>query len=336
MLVSRHSVLKRFWYPVIPLTELHREPKRFVLLGSPLVLWLNGSGQPACVEDRCCHRTARLSQGCVVEGALQCPYHGWQFNGSGACVRVPQLSPEQGIPSSYRVQSYACQEQYGYVWVSLSPEPLTGIPELPEARDPAYRLIPEFYETWRVSGLRLMENEFDNAHPHFVHANSFGDQHNPVPPERPVIGQTEFTFETLMSMSVLNPELQQKNLGIHADKTTRHAHSIWYLPFARKTKITYPSGVIHILFTVATPIDDQHSQIVQFVLRNDTEYDAPAANVIAFDRQVTLEDKQVLETTDPDTPLDIHQEEHLFTDKPGILMRRKLAALFQKAEEGSL
>ncbi|MEN9222652.1 MAG: hypothetical protein Q6M04_09475 [Thermostichus sp. BF3_bins_97] len=91
--------------------------------------------------------------------------------------------------------------------------------------------------------------------------------------------------------------------------------------------------MIHILFTVATPIDDEHSQMVQFVLRNDTEAEAPAANVIAFDRQVTLEDKRVLETTNPDTPLDMTQEEHLFTDKPGILMRRKLAALFKKAGE---
>ncbi len=50
-----------------------------------------------------------------------------------------------------------------------------------------------------------MENEFDNAHPHFVHANSFGDQHNPVPPERPVIAQTEFTYYLQSTQTHLLP-----------------------------------------------------------------------------------------------------------------------------------
>ncbi len=65
MLVSQHPLLRRFWYPVILVEALQSGPKRFVLLGSPLVLWLDGVGQPAYVEDRCCHRTAQLSQGCV-------------------------------------------------------------------------------------------------------------------------------------------------------------------------------------------------------------------------------------------------------------------------------
>ncbi|MEN9222651.1 MAG: Rieske 2Fe-2S domain-containing protein [Thermostichus sp. BF3_bins_97] len=61
-------------------------------MGSPLVLWWDEAGQPVCVEDRCCHRTARLSQGCVVAGAIQCPYHGWQFDGRGVCVKVPRAA----------------------------------------------------------------------------------------------------------------------------------------------------------------------------------------------------------------------------------------------------
>jgi len=52
-------------------------------------------------------------------------------------------------------------------------------------------------------------------------------------------------------------------------------------------------------------------------------------SIIAFDRQVTLEDQWVLESTDYDVPLDIKAEQHMFTDKPGIVMRRKLAALLK-------
>ena len=44
---------------------------------------------------------------------------------------------------------------------------------------------------------------------------------------------------------------------------------------------------------------------------------------------MTLEDQRVLESTDYDVPLDIKAEQHMFTDKPSIVMRRKLAALLK-------
>ncbi len=56
---------------------------------------------------------------------------------------------------------------------------------------------------------------------------------------------------------------------------------------------------------------------------------AKAADIVAFDRQVTQEDKLVLETTDYDTPLDINAEQHMPSDQPSIIMRRKLAALLK-------
>ena len=65
----------------------------------------------------------------------------------------------------------------------------------------------------------------------------------------------------------------------------------------------------------------------QWVYRNDREEDAPAEKVIAFDRAVTLEDKRVLETTTWDVPLDMAEELHMPSDRPGIEMRRRLAAL---------
>ncbi|MDB5533657.1 MAG: Phenylpropionate dioxygenase (Rieske 2Fe-2S family) protein, partial [Hyphomicrobiales bacterium] len=46
----------------------------------------------------------------------------------------------------------------------------------------------------------------------------------------------------------------------------------------------------------------------------------------AFDRRVTLEDKLILESTDPDVPLDASEddEEHMASDRPGLLMRKKI------------
>jgi phenylpropionate dioxygenase-like ring-hydroxylating dioxygenase large terminal subunit len=329
MLVTQEPILQRFWYAVMPMHLLSREkPQPFELLGQKIALWLDGEGKPAVVRDRCCHRSAQLSKGVIIDGCLRCPYHGWSFDSHGVCVQVPQLENSSRIPASYKVQAYACAERYGYVWVCLDDTPLTPIPAIPEADDPTLRLIPQFYETWQCSGLRVMENSFDNAHFSFVHAASFGNQEQPAPASSS-IQPLEFGLQVKAEVPVVNPPAQQKNLQLAEAMTTRYVESIWYMPFCRTLKITYPNGLMHLIFTAATPISDRASQIIQFCIRNDTEADAKAADIIAFDRQVTEEDRIVLESTDFDTPLEKQLEQHMPSDQPGIIMRHKLAALLK-------
>ncbi len=331
MLVTQQSVFRRFWYPVIPLQRLIAGPQPFELLGEPLVIWLDNEGKPAAVRDRCCHRTAKLSLGKVDQGRICCPYHGWEFDASGACVRVPQLKEGCAIPANYRVDAYRCVERYGYVWLCLD-EPLMEIPELPEANDSGYRLIPEFYEPWQCAGLRVMENELDLAHPTFVHTKTFGSEDHPTPDEMEIT-ETDWGIHVFGKLGVVNPELQQKNLQMDEVQTLRTLAMDWFMPFTIKLKITYPNGLEHIVVNTMTPVSDRTSQMVQFCLRNDTEADTPAQDVIAFDRAVTLEDKRILESTDYDVPLMLSREEHLFTDRPGIMIRKRVAALLKAYDE---
>lgn len=71
--------------------------------------------------------------------------------------------------------------------------------------------------------------------------------------------------------------------------------------------------------------DNQRTHRCQFVYRNDTEADAPGADVAAFDRRVAAEDRRFLESTGPDYPLDLHAEAHMYLDRPGIMMRQILS-----------
>jgi phenylpropionate dioxygenase-like ring-hydroxylating dioxygenase large terminal subunit len=312
----------------LPLDHLADGPQPFTLLGQPLVLWLTEDGAPAALADQCCHRSAQLSRGVVKDGCVRCPYHGWSYDAAGTCVNVPQLDPDATIPKTYRVPSFRCQERYGYVWVCLDPAPLQSIPAIPEADAVENRLIPQFYEPWQVSGLRLMENSFDNAHFSIVHAESFGNQAAPQPAKFEIV-PLEMGLKVYATVPVVNPPSQQKNLGIPDTMTVRHVESTWYVPFSRTLKITYPNGLMHLILTAATPINDQTSQVVQFCIRNDTEEQARAEDINAFDRQVTNEDKYVLESTTYDTPLDLAAEQHMPSDQPGIIMRRQLSALIQ-------
>jgi len=97
---------------------------------------------------------------------------------------------------------------------------LLPIPSVPETEDPANRIIPQCYDLWKCSGLRIMENSFDNAHFSFVHAAFFGsiEQPKPAPSE---ITLLDFGLVIKSEVPVINPHAQQKNLGMTEAYTTR-------------------------------------------------------------------------------------------------------------------
>jgi phenylpropionate dioxygenase-like ring-hydroxylating dioxygenase large terminal subunit len=332
MLVTRQPTLRRFWYPVIPVSHLEGGPKPFTLLAERIVVWKDGEGQLSALEDRCCHRTAALSRGYYDGGMLVCGYHGWTYDRHGKCVRIPQLARD-GAPEAARVRSYRAQERYGYAWVCLDEAPLLGIPEIEEWDDPAFRRIPQFYEVWRCAGLRLMENSFDNAHVNFVHRGTFGDPAD-AGETRAELFEEPWGFRTKTVFPVKQTELAARANRIAGAKTERRIEGSWWIPFVRRARMTYPTGLVHIIVTAATPMDDAHSQIVQFCLRSDREEDVPAADAIAFDRKITEEDRYILETTDPDVPLaEPARERNMASDKLGILMRKRLLAMLREHGE---
>jgi phenylpropionate dioxygenase-like ring-hydroxylating dioxygenase large terminal subunit len=326
MLTVRQPVLRRFWYPVMPVARVHDGPQPFTLLGERIVLWKSADGRYAAMADRCPHRSSALSRGWVDGNALVCPYHGWSYDSAGACVRIPQRPDSNGLRGTV-VKSFPCQERYGHLWVALE-EPLAPIPDWSEEGDPDYRRIDQFYERWSCAPFRLMENSFDNAHIHFVHRGTFGDINDPNPP-LPATERFDYGFVARSDVPVYNNELQKKNLRDDSPFTVRHTTATWYLPFLRRLHIRYPSGLDHIIVTAATPIADDACQVVQFCFRNDTEHEALAADIIAFDRRVTEEDRAILEGTDFDVPLDMNSgaERHMPSDQPGLLMRRMLLDL---------
>ncbi len=332
MLVTKQSLLRRFWYPVMPVAHLTDGPKPFRLLGVDIVLWMTADGTPAAIADRCCHRTAKLSRGYCEAGRIVCGYHGWQYDRSGAVVRVPQVGEGRDHRSAMRTPAFNAAERYGYVWVALG-DPLFAIPEFEEAASPSYRKIDQFYDVWQCAGLRLMENSFDMAHIAFVHRDTFGDAGSPKPAAF-TITKTADGFVMESEVPVVNRDLQKEVLGISDDTTVRSSQAIWYIPFLRKTRIKYPTGLVHSIVTAATPIDDARSQIVQFCFRNDTESETSTADVIRFDNAVVEEDKYILEGTDYDVPLDYRGiEASMASDRPGLLIREMLRDLLAAHDE---
>ena len=104
------------WYPVTFLQDLPRDrPTGFTLYDEPLVLFFDGDQTLSCLRDKCPHRAARLSDGQIVDGRLDCLYHGWQFGAEGKCLHIPQLPDGTSIPERACARPYPVVERQGMV-----------------------------------------------------------------------------------------------------------------------------------------------------------------------------------------------------------------------------
>ena len=329
MLVTQQNVFRKFWHAVMPLSMLQGgQPQPFTLMGEAIVLFLDAQGQPAALKDRCCHRTAKLSKGRCVDGALQCGYHGWTYNAAGRVIRIPQYEADRPIPPDYCTPAYRCVAKYGYAWVALE-EPVAPIPEVPEFDAPGWRTIFQFHERWATSPVRALENSFDNSHFSFVHRATFGVAAQPRPSKYELV-ERDGGFHAETVIDAVNPPAYQRVSGSTEAITQRHMRNAYFLPFSRRLDIEYPSGVRHVIINCFTPIDDGHIQLAQWLFRNDTEADCPAQMLIDFDHVITREDKDILESTDPDALVDTRRrgvEYSMDSDRPGMLIRKQLMEL---------
>ncbi|HVA12541.1 MAG TPA: aromatic ring-hydroxylating dioxygenase subunit alpha [Stellaceae bacterium] len=172
--------LQNCWYVAAESREVSRAPMGRVLLGEPVVLYRREDGTPIALEDRCCHRRAPLHKGRLIGDRLQCGYHGFTFDTSGACVAIPG---QDRVPASLGVRAYPVAERHRYVWIWMGKK---------EKADPA--LIPDFYynddPSWAAVGaclhveanyLLLVENLIDLSHVPFVHAATIGSTEDTNP-----------------------------------------------------------------------------------------------------------------------------------------------------------
>jgi phenylpropionate dioxygenase-like ring-hydroxylating dioxygenase large terminal subunit len=139
------------WYPLAPVCDLDpRAPHGKTVLGLSVVAWYDrGAGEWRVFDDACPHRLAPLSEGRIDDrGRLQCVYHGWCFDGAGACKFIPQapaLGPPVHTSSRACVASYPCVVQNNILWFYPRADPEHSDvlqrkrpPLIPEIDDPDF------------------------------------------------------------------------------------------------------------------------------------------------------------------------------------------------------
>lgn len=162
------------WYAIVDARELRRGKvigaRR---LGVELAVWRDEDGQVHATADRCPHRGASLSRGKVRGGCVECPFHGFRFDGAGRCVEAP--CEGEAVPRHLDVEAHVVREAHDFIWLWWG-EPREQYPEIPwfPELDGAYVHAGRVALTTSLHWTRAIENQLDWAHLPFVHGTTIG------------------------------------------------------------------------------------------------------------------------------------------------------------------
>jgi phenylpropionate dioxygenase-like ring-hydroxylating dioxygenase large terminal subunit len=126
------------WFPVARAAEVGTTPIPVGAGGSPfVVVRLRPGGEVSAFPARCPHRLVPLATATVVDGRLQCPAHGWRFDGEGRCAELPSLGADGTPPPRADLpMPWAVEERHGWVWIApvrtASSPPRPAAPPVPE------------------------------------------------------------------------------------------------------------------------------------------------------------------------------------------------------------
>jgi phenylpropionate dioxygenase-like ring-hydroxylating dioxygenase large terminal subunit len=152
------------------------------ILEKPVLVYKGDSGRVVALDNRCCHRGAKLSNGRLEGDDIRCMYHGLKYDPTGKCIQIPG---QDTIPPKLGVRSYPVVERGHLVWIWMGEAAKADpalIADIPYLRDPAWRGVPD-YMHYEANYLLIVDNLSDFAHLAFVHTGTLG-------------GSEEYAFKT--------------------------------------------------------------------------------------------------------------------------------------------
>jgi aminopyrrolnitrin oxygenase len=170
MLNLYENVYPESWYAVLPSRGLKaRAIRELDAFGKKLVLFRTASGQPAIMERFCPHMGASLACGKVSGERIICPFHAWELDTGGECVRIPY---EAKIPKAARVSAFPVVEHLGWIWMYNGEAPAFRLPEVPEHADRAFS-VHHWSRDLDAHALMILENSGDLQHFKYIHRLDF-------------------------------------------------------------------------------------------------------------------------------------------------------------------
>jgi phenylpropionate dioxygenase-like ring-hydroxylating dioxygenase large terminal subunit len=321
-------MFKNQWYAVEHGSLITDAPHAVKLCSQDLVIY-RSAGKLVAQADVCPHRGASLALGRVVEGCIQCPYHGWKFDASGVCTEIPANPPGTPITKKARIDSYPVAEKYGFVWVFLGDDQSGDafIPELPYLDDVAaaskagYRaVIGDF--TWNANWERVLENAVDIAHTPFVHYTSFGNRDKPEIEDFAIEGNPGHSAIATVNLEPPPPKGIWGVFMKNKERPPVKTRTGLFFPNVSLLEVNLSIGQM-LIYTAAVPVDE-HTTISKFImLRSFFTGGWADKDSIKRTMKIFLEDKDTVESQKPRlVPADINAELHVKSDAVQLAFRR--------------
>lgn len=297
------------WYAILDARELRRGAVVGVRrLGVDLALWRDADGNAYATADRCPHRGAALSLGRVRDGTIQCPFHGFRYDGAGRCVEVPCLGAT--VPRHIAARAHVLREAHDFLWLWWG-EPRGEYPEVP--------WFPELggdhvhaglvVREWPVNWMRAVENQLDWPHLPFVHRTTIG-----------MFSRPEMDVGCEVNGDRLDTWLRDQELpdGTPSLKISLLLPNIWINPF----------GASQVGMLAFVPIDEQRTRF--YVRTYQRRHAIPGlAHLVSrltnlLNRVILRQDARVV-VSQPQAPTTDVEGEHLVqADLPIVQFRKEV------------
>jgi phenylpropionate dioxygenase-like ring-hydroxylating dioxygenase large terminal subunit len=248
---------------------------------------------------------------------LVCPYHGWNYDASGRCVRIP-AHPLQPPPTRARATAYSVSETYGLIWVCLG-TPTREVPLFPEWDDASFRKVGAGPYLFKAHGPRVIENFLDVGHFPFVHAGLLGD------PSHTEVGdyEVETTLDGIVARDIgaWQPDPDGTGQSAEVKYTYRVLRPLtaYFLKSHQSERFS--------IFTCVTPVGERES-LAWMIMALNYAPETSGEQLRTFQDVVSRQDIPIVESQRPELlPLDLQAELHLRSDRTAIAYRQWLAKI---------
>lgn len=313
--------LMKHWVPACTRAQLDAgKPIGVCLYGRDVVIWRTASAV-AAGDDLCSHHGAKLSLGKVCNNRLRCPYHGWEYDETGVCTRIP-AEPRTRIPKYARINTMYATVEYGdLIWVHPNQPDGLKPPSLPHYEDPEYSVLSAGPYEVKTSFARMCDNFIDATHVPFVHEGTIG---LPELPEVPTFELSEVDGLPAANAVLINVP-DRKEVG--AARLARFSFRVLSPLCAYYEVQDAASGgkASHALMLAVQPNDEETCTVFFSSVLREAADPALHTRRLEFELAVFRQDIAVLESVRPKKlPLYPRSEIHLRSDAMSIAYRRYL------------
>ena len=303
------------------------EPIRTELCGEGLVV-IRRVTDITIFFDRCSHRNARLSDGRMLDGCIECPYHGWQFDANGRCVLIPAIGKDATVPPTSHLAPLRNQERFGLVWVAID-EPVCELPGIPEWSNESLQHVWLPPVDINAAAGQFVDNFLDFGHFPYVHAGTFGAGEDEFIADYEVKRSADgWGFIVDYPHTIHNNEDPLVATGEHPLIQPRNMTYTYTAPFTITLRLELPmTGMFNMLFTALQPVSHDTTRVYTAMLRNDCDTPDKAAHAVDYEMSVLAEDLKVIERLwNKEIPLDVGQA-HTRADRNTVEFRRIMQRL---------